>query len=238
MSASRMVRLALALFACGLLSVLAVAAASDNAASDNAASPPPPAPAASFPTPSPSVSYPPTCPAPAAPYSAPTAPYGTPATPYIRSGTGSYVPATPSGGYDGRPYPCVPEPYALIPPDPKKANVMLKDGSRLVGDLVETGDLKVVTEYGQVSIPAKLVSCIRRLGLPGKISVQMRSGDRVTGQLEGTTLKLKTVWGEVSIEMQHVVCVTWPGASSAYPPIATRPSPGWPRPMISPARRQ
>jgi len=118
--------------------------------------------------------------------------------------------------------PYAPPPRSPYPPrhpaplEPGKARVTLKDGSFLLGEIVGMERVTIETQYGDFSIPAKQVLCIRWSGAPEKTSVEMRGGDRLTGRLDAATLKLKALWGEVSLDMEHVVRVSWGGPLVPY----------------------
>jgi len=101
--------------------------------------------------------------------------------------------------------------------DPEKTTVSLKGGLALQGDLVDMEHLKIKTEYGELSVPIKLVGSIHWKGASEKTTVQMRNGDRLTGRLDEKTLKLRAVWGDVSLDTRHVVRVAC-GAPTADQP--------------------
>lgn len=210
MTTSRVVGLALAVSVCGLLSMLAVTAVSDEAApviaprAVTATAPQPPPPSVE--------------PAPEAVFQPPVEVGSSPATsPSAFTPPSSYVP--PPGPSYGPP-----RSYPATLPDPNKAAVTLRDGSMLIGELAVPAELKIKTEYGELSVSRKLVSGICWGGLPDKAVVHLCNGDRLTGKLEMTAVRLKAVWGEVSIDPQHVVCVNWGGRSGPYTPAYRPPS--------------
>ncbi len=220
MSASRAVRLVLALSVCCLLSVLAVTAVSDEV-TPPIAPPVPVAPAYYRPPSSSSGEAAVAVPRPPSAATSPSArpPAASPAVTSPRSPT--YRPYGSTGPYH-------PSQYAPPPPDPKKTAVMLKDGSRLVGELAVPDELKIKTEYGEVRIPKQSISYIYWQRSPEKSIVQTRNGDRMTGTLDEMTLKLTAVWGNVSIDTKHVVCVYLGGGPNqyAYPSTAVYPTTG------------
>ena len=194
MGTSRTVAWALIVSVCCLSSMLAVTALSDTPADLPA---PDIAPAVSSDTPS-----------------ARAAVRVTDAAPRITAGppaplAGGKAVSAPRVYYKARPgsYASTTTSLGMASLDPEKTTVSLKGGLVLQGDLVGIEHLKIKTEYGELSIPIKLVGSIHWKGTPEKTTVQMRNGDRLTGRLDETTLNLKAVWGDVSLDTRHVVCV-------------------------------
>lgn len=122
-----------------------------------------------------------------------------------------------------------------------RAWLQLHDGSRLAGELLGIDVLDMETAMGRVSIPIKLVAAIHLVGEATSATVEFRNGDRLTGRLTLSPLRLKTAFGEVSVEPKHVLAVrcevaiaapTYPSAYhapiSAYAPGRTGTTPSRP----------
>ena len=144
--------------------------------------------------------------------SSPTAPLATVPQPYlIRS------PGAP---------PAAVLPAPTVAPDAEgRVSVHLRDGSCLVGELLGMEELAMETAFGKVTIPRKLVARVQFAGPPKAATVQFGNGDRLTGELTLAAVRLKTSFGEVSIEMEEVLSVACGTVSHIiYRPIVeTRP---------------
>jgi len=88
-----------------------------------------------------------------------------------------------------------------------RVSVRLRDGSCLVGELLDLEELAMETAFGQVTIPRKLVAHIQLAGPPKAATLCFGNGDRLTGQLTLGTVRLKTSFGEVSIETEQILSV-------------------------------
>ena len=153
----------------------------------------------------------------------------------------AYPPTPPVGNpYTRRViYPSVGRTYSTISSDPKKVTVTLKDGSLLLGEIVGMEHLMIETEYGKLRIPLKQVDRIGRHGPTPKTTVGTHRGDQLTGRLDVATLKLKALWGDVSLDTQHVVCMKRGGPVPCRHEVPYSgplvPAPRGPAPTWSPA---
>jgi hypothetical protein len=78
----------------------------------------------------------------------------------------------------------------------------LVDGSRVVGQLGQSV-LKVETQYGGMAIPLVSVHQFDRLA-DGRIKIAFRNGDELTVQPKFQQLKCATLFGDVTLQMEHV----------------------------------
>lgn len=106
------------------------------------------------------------------------------------------------------------DPFAAQPPtltpqaeDDGRVTLQLSDGSSLVGGLVGTETLVMKAIVGEVTIPVDKASQILIAPDGKRAVVNLQNGDRLTGELRLDPVRLKTAWGEVSVNPQHVVAI-------------------------------
>ncbi|MHC4406161.1 MAG: hypothetical protein ACYTG0_41530 [Planctomycetota bacterium] len=126
--------------------------------------------------------------------------------------------STPGDGYDAPnaapPSTAYFDPYAIPPPtvaprteDDGRFTVRLSDGSSLVGSLEGMDNLVMQALVGEVTIPVDKVTQILTPPDAKQTVVTFRNGDRLTGEIRLDAVRLKTAWGEVSVNPQHVVAI-------------------------------
>jgi hypothetical protein len=86
---------------------------------------------------------------------------------------------------------------------PVRVRVELSDGSVLVGIPAATSVL-VRTSYARLEIGLAEIRAMQIADDHERAVVQFANGDRISGVLDGLPLKLTTVAGDVTVEMQHV----------------------------------
>jgi hypothetical protein len=112
--------------------------------------------------------------------------------------------------------------------DEGKVVVSLKDGSQIRGALDGLGAVEISTDFGQLSIPVKLVERIT-LNEDVNLSTVEYKGDRLTGVIELPALRMSTSWGDVSIKADQLKRFPLHNTGVApYDPYA--PSPVYPVP--------
>lgn len=98
-------------------------------------------------------------------------------------------------------------PSATSEPDGRIA-VLLRDGSRLIGELVGVKAFKLKTPYGELEIPSAKIQGIRFGDYPigaGQVGgVLLSNGDMVSGKLALESIKLKAKWGVAEIPPRQV----------------------------------
>ena len=79
----------------------------------------------------------------------------------------------------------------------------LKDGSRLVG-APRDGVLSVMTGFGSVDLPLASLRGIELAAGPERATCRMRNGDVINGSLQARTIRLATLFGNVSVDLAQV----------------------------------
>lgn len=99
-----------------------------------------------------------------------------------------------------------------------QATIELTDGSRLIG-VPADAPLNITLDYGQLAIPLAKVTQWRAApsdGRPsrenaasGKIIVQLKNGDQLTGAFAQTEFPVDTILGRLSPELKHIRSVSY-----------------------------
>jgi len=87
--------------------------------------------------------------------------------------------------------------------DRSQVRIELKDGSRIVGTPAGLDELKFKASFGELTIPMKLVDAVR-LNQDVNLSRIYYKGDRLTGVVTLGPFKLKTEWGEMTIDPKKI----------------------------------
>jgi len=93
------------------------------------------------------------------------------------------------------------------PPAPLSLIVELTDGSRLVGT-AEIDTLPFIAKYGRMALVMKEMASVTLGEDRETAKVAMRNGDNLQGVLDIGDLKLRTLLGELSVPIRHVVRIT------------------------------
>jgi hypothetical protein len=112
--------------------------------------------------------------------------------------------------------PAVPAPLAPVGGEPAPADgnegvnrirVQLIDSSQLVGQIDATTPLVVRSKFGEVKIPLDDIALIDPAVDDGEWRVTLVGGDRLTGALKLTGVKLKTAFGEVALDDKKISAI-------------------------------
>ena len=99
-----------------------------------------------------------------------------------------------------------PSAEASAPPRIRVA-VDLSDGSHLIG-VPSPDSFVLLTSYGRIKIPFQQGAVVRLAEDHETATVEMPNGDRLKGSLSLDSLKLRAIFGNVSVDMQHVTRLT------------------------------
>jgi len=105
------------------------------------------------------------------------------------------------------------------PPAPLSLIVELTDGSRIVGK-AEISTVPFIAEYGKVDLAMERVAAVTFREDRETAKVTMSNGDNLQGVLDIGDLKLRTLMGELSVPIRHVVQMI---AGGGLPPDAFGP---------------
>ncbi len=96
-------------------------------------------------------------------------------------------------------------PMATPRPRPDgRFRVLLDDGSMVYGKLSTKDTWKMKSALGDVSVPLEKLVSLEIQGEPKSAKVTLRNGDRITGELALTHLKVEAKWAELSIDPKHI----------------------------------
>lgn len=96
------------------------------------------------------------------------------------------------------------------PPPEKRVTLVLVDGSRLIGELVDSPKLQFQTEFGTLTVPIEKIKGARlkmeekETAPNNKPLVLFNNGDSMSAEPQFESLTLKTVFGESKIERKHI----------------------------------
>lgn len=95
------------------------------------------------------------------------------------------------------------------PPPEKKVTIVLVDGSRLIGELVDSPKIDFQTEFGDLSIPLEKIKGARLktsedTAPHNEPFLLFTNGDSISAEPMFESLKLKTIFGESTIERKHI----------------------------------
>lgn len=93
--------------------------------------------------------------------------------------------------------------------------VEVADGSRVVG-VPSVKELNVATQVGKIQIPLKKVIRIVFGSGEKETTVALTHGDRLSGVIDGTSMDLKTAWGNVSLPMSQMQKLTVQSPSTRW----------------------
>lgn len=101
-----------------------------------------------------------------------------------------------------------------------KFALVLDDGTRLIGVPVGTGVLPLETEFGRAEIPLRLIAAVEALPDRPQVAVRLRNGDRITGRLRLTELRLETAYGRLAVPVETLSALTAHDQLHRQPPRA------------------
>lgn len=93
----------------------------------------------------------------------------------------------------------------LLAQDAMRTKLELIDGSLVAGDL-KTTSLPLQTTYASLKLDLRHVQRIDRKA-DGRYDLQMRNGDRLTGQSKIAEIAILSLLGELSVPMKHIVAM-------------------------------
>ncbi len=96
-------------------------------------------------------------------------------------------------------------PMATPRPRPEgRFRLQLDDGSMVFGKLLAKESWKMKSALGEVTVPIKNVVSLQIQGDSKSATVAFRNGDRLTGELSLTRIKVETKWSEFSLDLKHI----------------------------------
>jgi len=105
-----------------------------------------------------------------------------------------------------------PEPIALVV-IPLRLAITLVDGSHIIG-VPRIESIPVQTSYAKMDIPLTLVRSIKIGDDHEGASFELQNGDMIKGILSLKPLELETVFGSITVDVQHIATVSIISTSS------------------------
>jgi thioredoxin 1 len=97
---------------------------------------------------------------------------------------------------------------ADIEPTAYRFAVELRDGTKVIGELLDLDALPLNVEFGAVKIPLRLIHNVRNGQDDSPVKVRFFNGDLLSGRLGFETLVLVTEYGRLSITADQIECMT------------------------------
>jgi len=115
------------------------------------------------------------------------------------------------------PAPAAPDVSPMAQPKPKpdgRITVNLTDGSCLIGRPKELSTIKFKAKFGEVAVPLKSISGVRRAGTDespiasvGRVTLAFKNGDMLSGELQLSEIELESKWGKTTVAMEYVASI-------------------------------